>query len=77
MSNKIYMLDINDDVDAAFTELQNTWSSNEVLVSTAVADKKLIVTTEISSLAGRPKNLLLDEIDRGKIPASVLGIPSK
>lgn len=77
MSNKIYILDINDNVESVFVELQNTWSLNEVLVSTAVADKKLIVTTEVSNLAGRPKNLLLDEIDRGKIPASVLGISSK
>ncbi len=71
--SKIYMLDIDDKLDLKYQELQKQFVSGEKIVSTAVHEGRLVITTEVV-VGGRPKNLLLEEIDAGKIPASILGL---
>ena len=72
MKNKIYVLDIDSELDLKFQELQKRFVHGEKVLGTAVHDNKLVITTEVSD--GRKRNLLLEEIGAGKIPPSVLGL---
>lgn len=70
------MLDIDSELDLKFQKLQKQFAPDEKIVGTAVHEKRLIITTEIAS-GKRPRNLLLEEIEAGKIPASILGLEDK
>jgi hypothetical protein len=77
MNNKIYQIPIDAELHLRFKELQEGFVPGERIVSTNVHDKLMIVTTEVDTnqtKSGRPRNLLLEEIGKGQIPAAVLGL---
>lgn len=78
MKNRIYQLPIDADLDLRFKELQKQFAVGEKLVSTSVHEelRLMIITTEVAepTRRGQSRNLLLEEIDSGKIPPSVLGL---
>lgn len=57
--NRIYTFDINSELDEALKKFQDQLQDNEEIVSSEVADKKLVVLVR-ENKNKRSKNLLLE-----------------
>jgi hypothetical protein len=76
MSDRIYTLVIDDQLDLKLKQLQESMQMGEQIVSTTTAGNKLVITTRVEG-ASKPKNLLLEQIGNGEMPAEVLGLKDK
>lgn len=66
VENNLYTLEIDDNLDGKFREMQKRFKEGEKIVSTNIDGKKMFVTTEVPERDG--KNLLLDALRAGKMP---------
>lgn len=62
--NRIYTFDINENLDSTLKNFENQLSEGEEIVSSVVADKKLVITTKESTKSRKIKNLLLEEFSK-------------
>lgn len=72
MKNRVYTLVVDSNLDSSIQELQKRFHPKERIVSTDVRGDKYIVMTEIDD--GKSRNLLLEDMAKGKIPPEILGL---
>lgn len=65
--NRIYTIPIDDKLDLRLKEFQKQLNEGEEIIGQVQAGNKLVITTK-EDKKGKAKNLLLEEIDAGKMP---------
>ena len=68
MTNHVYTLILDDNLDGKFREMKKRFRSGEKIISTITSGNKMIVTTEAPvQVRGQSRNLLLDDLKAGKL----------
>lgn len=62
--NNIYTLELDDNLDGKFRELQRRFKKGERIISTNTSGNKMLVTTETPE---KETNLLLDDLRAGRM----------